>query len=122
MKNVKLLLFGLALFSLMLTSCNKKRNKLEQSWKVTEVVDKVPLSDSIKKDILEKGNLTFADKGIVNGHLERDFIDGVYHLKDKGKTVTIKDETGTPFTFTSTIDEDQLVLENDDIKFVFSNK
>lgn len=122
MKKFKTLLFGLALVSVLMISCNKKRNKLENSWRVTEVVAKAPMTDSIKNDILAKGVLTFSDKGKVDGHLERDFVDGIYQLQDKGKSVTIKDATGTPFTFVSTIEEDQLVLENDDIKFVFAKK
>lgn len=113
MKKPKLFLLGILLLALLIVSCGQKRNKLVDSWKITEVEAKVPMTDSVKSDILEKGILTFTDDGHVNGHLERDFADGIYTLTKKGKLLTIKDETGTPFSFESTIEGDKIVLEDE---------
>ncbi|WPR72703.1 hypothetical protein SLW70_06120 [Flavobacterium sp. NG2] len=99
-----------------MVSCNKKRKKLVDSWKVTEVEAKIPMTDSVKNDILEKGVLTFTDDGYVSGHLERDFNDGIYILTKKGRSLTIKDETGTPFSYESTIESDKMILEDEDMK------
>jgi hypothetical protein len=122
MKKSKLIVFAVVLLAVLMVSCNKKRNKLVDSWKVTEVEAKKPISDSVKNDILTMGDLTFTDDGRVNGHLERDFRDGVYLLTKKGKSLTIKDETGTPFSYESTIESDKMILENDEIKLTLMTK
>ncbi|WP_418263967.1 hypothetical protein [Flavobacterium faecale] len=116
MKKSILFLFGVVLLTVLMVSCNKKRKKLVDSWKVTEVVAKVPVSDSIKDDILARGVLTFTDDGYVSGHLERDFVDGLYILTKKGRSLTIKDETGTPFTYESIIESDKMILEDEEFK------
>lgn len=113
MNKSKLYLFGITLLTVLLFSCNNKRKSLVDSWKITAVEAKVPMTDSVKNDILDKGILTFTDNGHVNGHLERDFADGIYSLTKKGKFLTIKDETGTPFSFESTIEDDKVILEDD---------
>ncbi|MGA9638077.1 hypothetical protein [Flavobacterium sp.] len=122
MKKSKLFLFGVVLLTVFMVSCGKKRNKLVDSWKITEVEAKTPLSDSVKNDILTNGVLTFTHDGHVNGHLERDFTDGIYTLTKKGKNLTIKDETGTPFLYESTIQSDKLILENEEMKITLVKK
>lgn len=122
MKKSKLFVFTVVLLAVLMVSCHKKRNKLVDSWKVTEVEAKMPISDSIKNDILTRGDLIFTDDGRVNGHLQRDFIDGVYLLTNKGKSLTIKDETGTPFSYDSSIDHDIMILENEEIKITLKTK
>ncbi|GIZ08955.1 hypothetical protein [Flavobacterium sp. UMI-01] len=116
MKKSKLFAFGVIVLTMLMVSCNKSRKKLVDSWKVTEVEAKVPISDSVKNDILAKGTLTFTDDGYVSGHLERDFNDGLYILTKKGRSLTIKDETGTPFTYESTIEKDKMILEDEEMK------
>ncbi|AYN03950.1 MULTISPECIES: hypothetical protein [unclassified Flavobacterium] len=110
MKKIKLFVFGFAL--LLFISCQKDRNKLISSWKVTNVESKKTLSDSMKNVILSKGNLTFAKDGKVTGFLDAE-LNGTYALNEGGKSLTIKDETGTPYPFSSTIDKEQLVLDGE---------
>jgi hypothetical protein len=61
MKKSKLFIFGIAMAAVLLISCAKGRNKLVNSWKVTSVEAKMPLSDSLKAVILSDGTLTFTE-------------------------------------------------------------
>ncbi|MCC9070127.1 hypothetical protein LNQ49_00715 [Flavobacterium sp. F-65] len=114
MKKTRLFIFGFALLSLLIISCQKDRSKLINSWKVTNVESKKTISDSLKNVIISKGNLTFTKDGKVTGFLDVD-LNGTYALNKGGKSLTIKDETGTPYPFTSTIDKEQLVLDGEDM-------
>ncbi len=53
MKKSKLFIFGIA-FLFVLASC-QKRGKLVNSWKITAVEAKIPISDSVKNAILTNG-------------------------------------------------------------------
>lgn len=53
MKKSKLFIFGIAFLTIIMISCHKGRNKLINSWKITAVEAKVPLSDSVKNAILK---------------------------------------------------------------------
>lgn len=121
MKNSKLFTLVLLLTAIMI-SCNNKRNHLVNSWKATDVEAKTPHVDSVKNDILTNATLTFTNDGHVEGIIETDINDGTYALTKKGKNLVIKDETGTPFPFVSTITEDQLILESDEMKITFAKK
>lgn len=121
MKKSILFVSGVLLVALLMVSCNK-RNKLADAWKIAKVEAKTPVSDSVKNDIMTKGFLTFTKEGLVSGHLERDFTDGVYILADKGKSLIIKDETGTPFSYESTIGSDELILETSEMKITLVKK
>lgn len=112
MKKTNLLILGFALFSLLFISCTKDRNKLISSWKVSNVESKKTLSDSMKSVILSKGNLTFSKDGKVTGFLDAE-LNGTYALNEGGKNLTIKDETGTPYPFSSTIEKEQLILDGE---------
>ncbi|MRX69953.1 MULTISPECIES: hypothetical protein [Flavobacterium] len=118
MKKSKLFIFGILLSAVLILSCNKaKRNELVSSWKVTGVeANKKPLSDSLKNVILTNGQLTFTEDGHVTGFLLREMTDGTYALTKKGKSLVIKDETGTPWPCVSTITDDNLILETDEVK------
>ncbi|MBS7253893.1 hypothetical protein [Flavobacterium branchiicola] len=117
MKKSKLFIFGVLLSAVLIISCNKaKRNELVNSWKVTEVEAKTPLSDSAKNVIIENGTLTFTQDGHVTGYLLREITDGTYALTKKGKSLVIKDETGTPWPCESTITDDQLILDTKEVK------
>ncbi|WP_366186792.1 hypothetical protein [Flavobacterium ovatum] len=116
MKKSKLFVLGVVLLAVLMVSCHKDRKKLIDTWKVSEVIVKTQLSDSLKNDILTRGLLTFTKDGLVEGHLQRDFTDGIYILTEKGTSLTIKDHTGTPFTYESTITDDKIILEDDDLK------
>ncbi|MBK0368352.1 hypothetical protein [Flavobacterium agrisoli] len=122
MKKSKLLLFGIAFLVLSMISCHKGRNKLVNSWKVTAVEAKTPMPDSIKNEILEKGNLTFTKDGYVSGFLKREISQGTFVLTKGGKSLVINDETGTPYPCESTITNDQLILESDDMKLTLDKK
>lgn len=122
MKKSKLYLFGVVLLAVLMISCGKKRSNLADTWIVSEVVGKTPMSDSIKNDIMTNGLLTFTKDGLVSGHLEREFNGGIYILAEKGKSLTMKDETGTPFTYESTITSDKIILENEDMKLTLLPK
>jgi hypothetical protein len=114
MKKSTLFIFGFVFLSLLMISCQKERNKLVNSWKVTNVEAKKRLSDSIKNVILSKGNLKFSKDGKVTGFLDVE-LNGTYALNKGGKNLIIKDEVGTPYPFTSTIDKEQLVLDGEDM-------
>ncbi|KUJ62984.1 hypothetical protein AR687_06215 [Flavobacteriaceae bacterium CRH] len=114
MKKSKLFIFGIA-FLIVLVSC-QKRGKLVNSWKVTAVEAKVPLSDSAKKVIITNGMLTFTKDGHVTGYLQREITDGSYALTKGGKSLVIKDETGTPYPCESTITDDELILDSKEMK------
>ncbi|KAF2506753.1 hypothetical protein ACQ9BO_16340 [Flavobacterium sp. P21] len=118
MKKSKLFIFGILLSAVLILSCNKaKRNELVSSWKVTAVeANKKPLSDSLKNVILTNGQLTFTEDGHVTGFLLREMTDGTYALTKKGKSLVIKDETGTPWPCVSTITKDELILEAEEVK------
>ncbi|RED27106.1 hypothetical protein BD847_1039 [Flavobacterium cutihirudinis] len=118
MKKSKLFIFGILLSAVLILSCNKaKRNELVNSWKVTNVeANKKPLSDSLKNIILTNGQLTFTEDGHVTGFLLREMTDGTYALTKKGKSLVIKDETGTPWPCVSTITKDELILEAEEVK------
>ena len=122
MKKSKLFIFGVLLSAIVLVSCSQKRNDLVNSWKVTEIEAKTPHMDSVKNDILTNGNLTFTKDGHVSGTLETDINDGTYALTKKGTNLVIKDETGTPYPFESTITDDKLVLDSKEMKLTFIKK
>lgn len=116
MKKSKLFILGIALLTLFMISCHNKRNKLVNSWKITAVEPKMPLSDSAKTAILKNGMLTFTEDGHVTGYLQSEITDGTYALTKKGKSLVIKDETGTPYPCESTITDDQLILDSREMK------
>lgn len=122
MKKSKLFIFGVLLSAVLIMSCNNKRNDLVDSWKITAVEAKTPHVDSVKNDILANGNLTFTKDGHVTGHIETDINDGTYALTKKGKSLVIKDETGTPFPFESTITDDQIILDSEEMKITLTKK
>ena len=108
--------------ALVLFSCHEKRNELVDSWKITNVEAKTTLSDSIKNEILTKGTLTFTKDGHVDGFLEGEINNGTFALTKKGKNLVIKDETGTPYPYDCMITDDQVVLENEDMKITLVKK
>jgi hypothetical protein len=116
MKKSKLFIFGVALAAVLMISCHKGRNKLINSWKITEVEAKMPLSDSAKNAILTNGTLTFTEEGHVTGYLQREITDGKFVLSNGGKSLVIKDENGTPYPCESTITDDQLILDSKEMK------
>jgi len=122
MKTAKLFIFGIVLSTIVLVSCSQKRNDLVSSWKVTEIEAKTPHTDSVKNDILTNGNLTFTKDGHVSGTLETDINDGTYALTKKGTNLVIKDETGTPYPFESTITDDKLILDSKEMKLTLTKK
>ncbi|MDP5198850.1 hypothetical protein [Flavobacterium sp. DG2-3] len=119
MKNSKLFTLVIAIAVVLLVSCHNKRNKLVNSWKVSAVEAKMPLSDSAKNAILTNGMLTFTEDGHVTGFLLREITDGTYALTKKGKSLVIKDEVGTPYPCESTITEDKLILDTKEAKLTF---
>ncbi|MEG0850441.1 hypothetical protein ACHRVK_10900 [Flavobacterium plurextorum] len=116
MKKSKLFIFGIALAAVLIISCAKGRNKLVNSWKITAVEAKMPLSDSLKAVILSDGTLTFTEDGHVTGFLTREITNGTYALTKGGKSLVIKDEVGTPYPCESTITTDELVLDTKEMK------
>jgi hypothetical protein len=116
MKKSKLFIFGIALLAVLMVSCHKGRNKLVNSWKITAVEPKIALSDSLKNVILTQGQLTFTEDGHVTGYLQREITDGTFALTKGGKSLIIKDETGTPYPCESTITDDQLILDSKEMK------
>lgn len=122
MKKSKLFIFGVLLSAIVFVSCSQKRNDLVNSWKVTEIEAKTPHMDSVKNDILTNGNLTFTKDGHVSGTLETDINNGTYALTKKGTNLVIKDETGTPYPFESTITDDKLVLDSKEMKLTLIKK
>lgn len=119
MKKSKLFIFGVTMMAVLFISCHKGRNKLVNAWKVTEVESKLPLSDSAKNVILTNGMLTFTKDGHVTGYFLRPITDGTFALSNGGKSLVIKDETGTPFVCESTITDDKLILVAKEAKLVF---
>ncbi|MFA9189392.1 hypothetical protein AAGV33_01985 [Flavobacterium sp. FBOR7N2.3] len=120
MKKSKLFIFGVVLMAVLMVSCNNKRNNLVNSWKITEVEAKTPHVDSVKNDILTNGKLTFTKDGHVTGHIENDINDGTFALTKKGKSLVIKDDNGTPFPFESTITDDQIILDSEEMKLTLT--
>lgn len=116
MKKSKLFIFGIAFLTIIMISCHKGRNKLINSWKITAVEAKVLLSDSVKNEILKNGTLTFTEDGHVTGYLQGEITDGTYILTKGGKSLVIKDETGTPYPSESTITDDKLILDSKEMK------
>lgn len=116
MRKSKLFIFGIALLAVLMVSCHKGRNKLVNSWKITAVDPKMPISDSIKNIILTQGQLTFTEDGHVTGYLQREINDGTFALTKGGKSLVIKDETGTPYPCESTITDDELILDSKEMK------
>ena len=116
MKKSNLFICGIVLLAVLMVSCHKGRNKLINSWKITAVEPKLPLSDSAKTAILTNGKLTFTEDGHVAGFLQSEITDGTYVLTKGGKSLVIKDETGTPYPCESTITKDKLILENKEMK------
>lgn len=115
MKKSNLFIYGIVLLAVLMVSCNG-RNKLVNSWKITAVEAKMPLSDSAKTEILANGKLTFTKDGHVTGFLQSEITDGTYALTKGGKSLVIKDETGTPYPCESTITGDKLILESKEMK------
>ena len=116
MKKFKLFIFGIVLLAVLMVSCHKGRNKLVNSWKITAVEPKMPLSDSLKNVILTQGQLTFTEDGHVTGYLQREITDGTFALTKGGKSLVIKDETGTPYPCESTITDEELILDSKEMK------
>jgi hypothetical protein len=116
MKKSKLFIFGIAMIAVLMISCSKGRNALINSWKITAVEPKMPLSDSLKTVILSDGNLTFTKDGHVTGFLTREITNGTYALTNGGKSLVIKDEVGTPYPCESTISSDELILDSKEMK------
>ncbi|MFH6991372.1 hypothetical protein [Flavobacterium sp. FlaQc-48] len=116
MKKSKLFIFGIAMAAIVMVSCSKGRNTLINSWKITAVEAKTPLSDSLKSAILSDGTLTFTKDGHVTGFLTREITNGTYALTKGGKSLVIKDEVGTPYPCESTITSDQLILDSKEMK------
>ena len=116
MKKSKLFIFGIVLLAVLMVSCHKGRNKLVNSWKITAVEPKMPLSDSLKNVILTQGQLTFTEDGHVTGYLQREITDGTFALTKGGKSLVIKDETGTPYPCESTITDEELILDRKEMK------
>lgn len=116
MKKSNLFIYGIVLLAVLMVSCHKGRNKLVNSWKITAVEAKMPLSDSAKTAILTNGMLTFTKEGHVTGFLQSEITEGTYVLTKGGKSLVIKDETGTPYPFESNITEDKLVLDSKEMK------
>jgi len=116
MKKSNLFVYGIVFLAVLMVSCHKGRNKLVNSWKVTAVEAKVPLPDSVKNAILKNGALTFTDEGHVTGYLQGEITDGTYVLTKGGKSLVIKDETGTPYPNESTITNDKLILDSKEMK------
>jgi hypothetical protein len=118
MRKSKLFIFGIALLTVLTISCHRKRNELVNSWKITAIESKKgPVSDSVKHVILTEGNLTFTKDGHVTGYLLQPITDGTYALTKQGKSLVIKDETGTPYPLVSTITDEELILEGEDYNF-----
>ncbi len=109
-------MFGMVLLTVLMVSCHKGRNKLVNSWKITAVEPKIPLSDSLKNVILTNGTLTFTEDGHVTGYLQNEINNGTFALTKGGKSLVIKDETGTPYPCESTITDDQLILDSKEMK------
>lgn len=122
MKKSALFIFGLVLLTTLMISCHKGRNKLVNSWKITAVEAKIPLSDSAKSVILSKGNLTFTEDGKVTGFMQSEITDGTFILSKGGKNLVIKDETGTPYPCVSTITDDKLILDSKEMKLTLEKK
>ncbi|PXY43932.1 hypothetical protein [Flavobacterium hydrophilum] len=116
MKKSNLFIYGIVLLAVLMISCHKGRNKLINSWKITAVEAKMPLSDSAKTAILTNGMLTFTKDGYVTGFLQSEITNGTYVLTKGGKSLVIKDETGTPYPCESTITEDKLILDSKEMK------
>ncbi|MGO4771126.1 hypothetical protein ACEN2I_05650 [Flavobacterium sp. W22_SRS_FK3] len=116
MKKSNLFIYGIVLLAVLIVSCHNGRNKLVNSWKITAVEAKMPLSDSAKSAILDNGMLTFTKDGHVTGYLQREITDGTYALTKGGKSLVIKDETGTPYPCESTITDDKLILDSKEMK------
>lgn len=102
--------------AVLLISCSKGRSKLVNSWKITAVEAKMPLSDSLKSVILSDGTLTFTNDGHVTGFLTSEITNGTYALTKGGKSLVIKDEVGTPYPCESTITDDELILDSKEMK------
>jgi len=116
MRKSNLFIFAIALLTVLMISCHKGRNKLVNSWKITAVEPKIPLSDSLKNVILTNGTLTFTEDGHVTGYLQNEINNGTFALTKGGKSLVIKDETGTPYPCESTITDDQLILDSKEMK------
>ncbi len=116
MKKSNLFIYGIIIVAVLMVSCHKGRNKLINSWKITEVEAKMPMSDSVKNEILTNGMLTFTKDGHVTGFLQREITDGTFALTKGGKSLVIKDETGTPYPCESTITNDKLILDSKEMK------
>ncbi|BDU26448.1 hypothetical protein FLGSB24_31920 [Flavobacterium sp. GSB-24] len=120
MKNSKLFTLVITIAVVLMVSCHSKRNKLVNSWKVSAVEAKIPMTDSAKNVILTNGELTFTEDGHVTGFLLREITDGTYALTKKGTSLVIKDEVGTPYPCVSTITDDKLILEAKEAKLTFN--
>ncbi|MEN2403117.1 hypothetical protein GKZ90_0025240 [Flavobacterium sp. MC2016-06] len=120
MKKSKFFIFGVILLTIVMISCHKGRNKLVNSWKITAVEAKMPLSDSAKSAILANGTLTFTEDGHVTGYLLHEINGGTYVLSQGGKSLVIKDEVGTPYPSESTITDDKLILDLKEMKLTLN--
>ncbi len=116
MRKSNLFILGITLLAVLMISCHKGRNKLVNSWKITTVEPKIALSDSLKNVILTNGTLTFTEDGHVTGYLQNEINNGTFVLSNGGKSLVIKDETGTPYPCQSTITDDQLILDSKEMK------
>jgi heat shock protein HslJ len=122
MKRSNLFILGVVLLTVVMISCHKGRNKLVDTWKITAVEAKMPLSDSAKNVMLTKGTLTFTEDGHVSGYMQSEINNGTYALTKGGKSLVIKDETGTPYPAASTITADKLILDMKEMKITLDKK
>lgn len=120
MKKSKLFIFGVALLTIVMISCHKGRNRLINSWKITNVEAKIGLSPEEKNTILTNGTLTFTEDGHVTGYLLHEINDGSFVLSEGGKKLVIKDENGTPYVCDSEISEDKLTLDTKEMKLTLT--
>lgn len=116
MRKSNFFIFAVTLLAVLMVSCHKGRNTLVNSWKITAVEPKIPLSDSLKNVILTQGQLTFTEDGHVTGYLQSEITNGTFALTKGGKSLVIKDETGTPYPCESTITSDELILDSKEMK------
>ena len=116
MKKAFLSTIGIALLSIVFLSFNKNRDNLVGNWKVIKAEPKISISQTAVNDMTAHGTLTFTEDGYVMGYLFNEINKGTFALTKKGKKLVVKEDVGTPYPCKSTISEDQLILENKQIK------
>lgn len=116
MKKAFLCTFAITFLSIALLSFNKNRENLVGNWKVIKAESKISISQRALNDMIAHGSLTFTDDGFVMGYLFNEINKGTFALTKNGKNLVIKEDVGTPYQCESTITEDQLIVENKQIK------